>query len=155
MKRRFLIALTVAAAVTGALAGGVYAYWRTSGSGSGAASVGTAQAVTVEAATGIPTSSLQPNGTADLVVTLDNPNSYAVTIVGIVQNGPASPVSGGSCTSANSGVTVPTQTGLTLSVPSGAGQTVHIPNGAAMSASSDSNCQGVSFDITVTLTVQR
>jgi hypothetical protein len=140
MKRRFLIALTVAAAVTGALAGGVYAYWRTSGSGSGAASVGTAQAVTVEAATGI---------------TLDNPNSYAVTIVGIVQNGPASPVSGGSCTSANSGVTVPTQTGLTLSVPSGAGQTVHIPNGAAMSASSDSNCQGVSFDITVTLTVQR
>ena len=155
MKRRFLIALAAVVALTGALAGGVLAYWRTSGSGSGAASVGTAQAVTVVAASGTPTSSLNPGGTADLVVTLNNPNSYAVTITGIAQNGAVSPVPGGGCTGANAGVSVPTQSGLAISVASGSAQTVHIPGGAAMTAASDRSCQGVSFDLPITLTVQR
>lgn len=155
MKRRFLIALTVAVALTGGFAGGVYAYWRTSGSGSGGASVGTAQAVTIVAASSTPTSSLSPGGTADLVVTLNNPNSYAVTLTGIAQNGAVSPVPSGSCTGANAGVSVATQSGLAISVASGSGQTVHIPDAAAMTAASDSSCQGVSFDIPVTLTVQR
>ena len=98
MKRRFLIALAAAVALTGALAGGVFAYWKTSGSGSGAASTGTALSVTVIAASGTPTSALQPSGSADLVVTLTNPNAYAVTIVGIAQNGTVVPVPSTGCT---------------------------------------------------------
>ena len=155
MKRRFLIALTVAVALTGALAGGVYAYFTTGGSGSGAASVGTAQAVTVQAvATGTPASSLQPGGSADLLVQLSNPNSYTVTLVGIAQNGTVTPVPSGTCTGANAGVTVPTLAGLTISVASGV-HVVDIPGGAAMGASSASACQGASFQIPVTVTVQR
>lgn len=155
MKRRFVIALTVAAFLTCALAGGALAYWRTTGSGTGAASVGTAQSVTIVAATGTPQSSLVPGGTADLTLTLNNPNSYSVTITGVAQNGTVSPVSGGGCTGANAGVSVPAQTGLSISVPSGNGEAVHIPNGASMTTGSNSACQGVSFQIPVTLTVQR
>ena len=152
MKRRFLIALTVTVATSGALASAVYAYWRTSGSGSGTASVGTASNVTLLAASGTPTSLLSPGGSADLLVTLNNPNSYAVTIVGAAQNGTVTAVGGSGCTT--SGVSVPTQSGLTISVASGT-HTVTISNGALMSSSSDSGCQGASFQIPVTLTVQR
>lgn len=156
MKRRFLTALTVAVALTGALAGGVYAYWKTSGSGSGSASVGTAQSVTVQAvASGTPASALQPGGSAELLVQLSNPNSYTVMLVGIAENGTTvTPVGGSGCTSANAGVSVPTQTGLTIPVAAGT-NVVHIPSGAAMSSGSASGCQGASFQIPVTVTVQR
>jgi hypothetical protein len=132
MKRRLLIALTVAAALMGVLAGGVYAYWRTGGSGSSAASVGAAQAVTIVAASGTPSSSLTPGGTADLVVTLNNPNTYSVTITSVSQNGAVTPVPNGSCSAANAGVSVPSQNGLTISIAPGSGQTVHIPSGTSM-----------------------
>lgn len=157
MKRRFLIALAAAVALSGALAGGVLAYWRTSGSGSGAASVGTAQSVTIQAvATGSPSTKLTPGNAADLLVQLSNANSYTVTLVGISQSGSGSVtvVGGTGCTAANASVSVPTVTGLTIPVGSGV-QVVHIPGGASMDATSNTGCQGASFQIPVTVTVQR
>jgi hypothetical protein len=142
------------ALVIGLAAGAAYGSFVAAGSGSGAASVGTAQSVTVLAATGTPTSKLIPGGSADLTVTLDNPNSYPVSIVSITQNGSVNPVGGiGSCS--NTGVTVPTQTGLNIAVASGSSVNVDIPNGASMDATSDSGCQGASFQIPVNITVQK
>jgi hypothetical protein len=153
-RRRGLVIGATIAVVVGLGAGSVFAYFTAVGSGSGVASTGTAQDVTVIAATGgAPSSSLYPGKTgADLVVELNNPNSYAVTIVGITQNGAAVPV-GASGTCTTTGVTVPTQSGLSVSVASGTNVVVHISNGASMSSSSDSGCQGAAFQIPVTLTV--
>ena len=144
----------VIALVVGLGAGAAYAFFTSSGSGSGAASVGTAQSVTVIAASGTVSSKLIPGISADLLVELDNPNSYSVTITGIAQNGSVTPV-GGSGTCTTTGVSVPTQTGLSITVASGTNILVHIPNGASMSTASDSGCQGAAFQIPVTITVQK
>jgi hypothetical protein len=160
MARRLSVALVAALAlVVGIGAGGAYAYWRTQGSGSGTASVGAPASVTVIAATATPSGKLIPGGSADLVVQLDNPNAYAVTIVGLTQNGAVNPVGGTgpgtACTSANTGVSVPTATGLSLTVASGSNIVVHVANGVSMSTVSASGCQSASFRIPVTLSVQK
>jgi len=154
--------LVVAAAVFGAIgiAGAGWAYWTASGTGSAVATIGAPAGVTVQAvASGAPSTSLIPGGTADLLVQLNNPNSYPVTIVGVQQNGSVTPVNasgpGTSCSSSNTGVSVASQTtGLNVAVVAGV-SVVHIPNGASMSTSSASGCQGASFQIPVTVTVQR
>jgi hypothetical protein len=152
-RRAPLVVGAAVALVVGLAAGAAYGYF-TLGSGSGTASVGTVQSVTVLAATGTPTSKLIPGTSADLALTLDNPNSYAVNIVSISQNGSVNAV-GGIGTCSTTGVSVPTQTGLSISVASGSSVNVDIPNGASMSTSSDSGCQGASFHIPVTITVQK
>ena len=140
-----LISLTVVAASGGA----ALAYWRTTGTGSGAASVGTPQAVTVGAATGTPLTTLIPGGTAELLIQLSNPNSYSVTLTSVTQN-----LSGTVSGCSKSGVTVPTKTGLSITVPAGS-STVTVPNGAAMAIDSASLCQGNTINLPVTVTVQR
>jgi hypothetical protein len=75
-------------------------------------------------------------------------------IVGIAQNGTATPEGGSGCTSSNDGVTVPTQSGLSMSLAPGT-QVLHFSGAAAMSTSSSSGCQGATFDVPVTLTVQQ
>jgi hypothetical protein len=121
----------------------------------------------VAATSGSALSTLIPGGTADLRVQLNNPNSFSVTIVGISQNGPVTVVGGSGCTSdsgtwpsltlGNSGVSVPTQTGLSVTVTAGpiTNVVVHVASGASMNTSSASGCQGATFQIPVTLTVQR
>jgi hypothetical protein len=109
--------------------------------------------VTLVGATGTVSSKLIPGATADLSLQLNNPNGYAVTVTGISQNGTVTVVGGSGCTT--SGVSVPTKAGLSVTVASGNNAVAHIPNGASMDISSDSGCQGASFHIPVTLTVQR
>jgi len=139
--------------VVGLGSGTAFAYFTATGSGSGVASTGTVKAVTVIAASGMPSSKLYPGGSADLLVELDNPNSFPVTIVTISQNGSVTTVSG--CNCKTTGVSVPTQSGLNVTVASGTNILVHIPNGAAMSTASDSGCQGATFHVPVTITVIR
>jgi hypothetical protein len=161
VKHRLLILVLAAlAASIGLAAGSAFSYWTNTGSGGGSAGVDTPQAVTVVAATGTPSSSLVPGGSADLVLELDNPNGHAVRIVGISQRGSTvTPVGasgpGTACTGTTTGVSVPTQTGLSISVLAGSGQTVHIPNGVSMSTSSASGCQGATLQVPVNVVVQR
>lgn len=153
--RSRVIVVFLAVAVAGLLAGSAFAYFTVTGSGSGSVITGTSQTVTVEAVTsGSPSSTLLPGGTGDLLVQLENSASTAVTIVAISQNGPATPVGGNGCTASNDSVTVPSQTGLSISVATGS-QLVHFAGAAAMASSSASGCQGAAFDIPVTLTVQQ
>lgn len=151
---RLTVAATVAAVALGGFAGSAYAYFTSTGSGSGHASVGTLKAVVVEAATGTPTSKLVPGGTADLTLTLTNPNPFTVTITGIAEFGTSVSVVGtSSCTSTNAGVSVPTETGLTTTLAHGS-HVVTIATGASMSATSSSACQNASFHVPVTVTVK-
>lgn len=142
--------------VLGLCAGSAYALWRTSGSGSGTATVGTVRSVTVQAATAAPSTALTPNSTGDLVLTLDNPNAYSVTITGVTQNGTVAASGGiGACTTTGVSVPAAVNSGLSVTLASGTGVTVHIAGGAAMSSASDTGCQGATFQIPVTMTVQR
>lgn len=144
----------VVALVSGLGAGTAFAFFAGSGSGSNVATIGAPAPVTVLAATGTPSTELIPGGTADLTLTLDNPNSYPVVITGISQDGSVT-VSGGIGTCSTTGVSVPTQSGLSYTVQSGSAVVVHIANGAAMGTDSDSGCQGASFEVPVTITVEK
>ena len=156
MRRRFrLLTGACVALVVGLSAGSAYAYFTSSGSGSGAASVATTSPVTILQATGTVTNKLYPGSSGDLRVTLNNPNSYPVTITSVSGNGPVTG-SGGVGTCSNTGVTVtPGQSGLAISVPAGNPVSVVIPGGASMNATSDSGCQGATFDVPLSLTVHK
>lgn len=155
-RRRLLgvpLALLVAFAALLITAASVLAYLRASGLGSGSASVGSAQAVTVQAvASGTPASVLVPGGSADLLIQISNPNDFNVTLTGVAQNGALSVVGGTSCTVSTSKVSVPTQAALSITVAPGT-HVVHVPSGVSMAIPSASGCQGASFDIPVTVTV--
>jgi hypothetical protein len=152
-------------AILGLAVGGAYAMWTAHATGSAAVTAAgapsTVHVIAVSAGTN-PSTALVPGSSGDLVVELNNPNTYPVTIVAIAQNGDVA-TSGGSgsgtaCaggSSGNTGVSVPTNNALTVSVASGAAVVVHIPGAVSMSSSSASGCQGASFQIPVTLTVQR
>src|SRR3982750_4853370 len=81
-------AATIALCILGG-AGTAYAYWATTGIGSGSAIHGTMQTVTVDALVAGDTlqTSLGPGGTADVILRASNPNAHAVTIYGIAGNG--------------------------------------------------------------------
>jgi hypothetical protein len=74
--RRLAVAGVVVAAVT--TTGVATAYWTAPGSGSGAATTGSAGPVTVGA--GTPTAGLFPGGSADLALATTNPNPAPVAV---------------------------------------------------------------------------
>ncbi|MCU1363403.1 MAG: hypothetical protein JWM55_1231, partial [Acidimicrobiaceae bacterium] len=148
----------VVALVVGLGTGTAFAFFTTLGTGSGTASVGTPLSVTVEQATGTVTNLLYPGASGDLKVTLDNPNSYPVTIVAIQGNGPVAVSSAGIGTCNTTGVAVVTQSGVSIPVASDANPpnnpvSVVVSDGVSMDATSDSGCQGATFSVPVLVTV--
>jgi len=161
---RVLGTLAVMAALLFGLAGPGFGFFTALGLGSGSATTGDLQPIEVRpATTGTPSTLLQPGGTADLLLNLRNPNSRAVTVTSVAQGGPVTVVGGSGCTSdtgfptpaGNSGVTVSTTTGLSISIPAGATLEIHLPAAAAMSTTSASGCQNASYRVPVTVTVQQ
>lgn len=151
-------AATVALCILGG-AGSAYAYWFTAGIGSGSATNGTMQAVTVDAL--VPGDTLQtslvPGGTADVILRASNPNPHAVTIYGIAANGPVTAdAAHPGCTP--TGVTfTPPPAPLTppVTIPANSSIQLTLSNAASMSAASLSACQGAKFDVPVTLEVRK
>ena len=142
------------ALVIGLGAGTAFAYFGKPVHDSGSARAGMARAITVVQSTGTVATTLYPGATSDLMVELDNPNSFAVDIVGVTGSGPVTSSGGiGSCTT--TGVTVPTQKGLSIAVAPGVDVVVDIPDEVAMGPSSSSGCQGATFNVPLALTVQR
>jgi hypothetical protein len=135
------------------------AYFAAHASGTGPATAASVTPLTVTA-TGT-AGSLLPGGTADLHLSINNPNSFAVKVTGITQT-PSSTigVSGGigsgagTCTNANAAVGASaTQSSLPLTISAGT-QTVTLSNGASMGIGSVNGCQQASFSIPITLEVQ-
>jgi hypothetical protein len=147
--------ISVAIAVVFGLGSGLaYAYLTSSGSGTARVTVGNDPPISMVSATGTPDSKLFPGGTADLTLTLDNPNDFPVDVVSIAPDPQGSiKITGevGDCSV--TGVTVNPLTDLSIVVVSGRGVVIHIPNAVSMSATSDSGCQGASFNIPVTIKV--
>lgn len=153
--RRIALPLLLAVALLVALAGGALAWFTASGSGTGSGADGTVQPVTVQALAGgdAPSSALQPGGTADVILRLSNPNSFALTLTAVTGGSPIT-ADGGHSGCTTTGVSFTSQSGLSITVPSGS-SLVHLPGAARMDTTSSSGCQGATFAIPVTLSVRR
>ncbi|MGH9919883.1 MAG: hypothetical protein ACRD6W_13595 [Nitrososphaerales archaeon] len=157
MARRFLPFLAAALVLDlGAFAGTAYAYFTASGSGSGSGTVETLQAVAIVSPTLSPSDVLYPGRTADVTLTLTNPNNHAVTVTTVLAYSTISATWGKGTCSGTGGVTFTDQTGLTdKTIPAHTTKSFHFPTAASMSsASSTTGCQTATFFIPVTVTVK-
>jgi hypothetical protein len=156
--RRRLLVIVVSAAclAAGALAGaGAYAYFSASGQGPGAANVGSMQTVTVATATATPSTPLLPGGTGDVTLEVTNPNDFAVTLVSVTGTGAPVTADSGHPGCTTTGVTFTDQTGLSTVIPASSTTAVDLSGAASMSTASSAGCQGATFSIPVTITVQQ
>ena len=158
MRKRIInrrLAVAVIAAVL-AVVGLVYAAWTTNGTGDAYAKAGTAAAIGTIDVSASTTATLYPGVSGDVLIKLDNPNPYAVTVTAITGNGTITADAGHSgCTT--TGVTFTNQTGLNLAIPAKVGSTngtlqTTLTNAASMSNASLNACQGATFTIPVSLT---
>ncbi len=156
-RRRLLVVVVSAGCLAaGALAGaGAYAYFSASGQGPGAANVGSMQTVTVAAATTTPSTPLLPGGAGDVTLEVTNPNDFAVTLVSVTGTGAPITADSGHPGCTTTGVTFTDQTGLDTVIPASSTATVDLSGAASMSTASSAGCQGATFSIPVTITVQQ
>lgn len=147
--RRVLPLLVLGFTLTGA--GTALAFWAAGGTGSGQAAAGSALALTTSTAT--TSGLLYPGGTADVRVTVRNPNAYQVTLTAISGAGTVTAAGGiGTCTTTD--VTFTPPTAISLVVPpktNGAdgSATLTLTSAAAMGNASDNGCQNATFTIPV------
>ncbi|WP_426997034.1 hypothetical protein [Pseudarthrobacter sp. N5] len=139
--------------------GGAYAYWTSTGAGTGSAANGTMQTVTVEAFVSgdSPQSTLVPEGTAETILRVTNPNPYTVQVYSVSPNGPATADSTHTgCTTTGvtfTGTAAPTTPAVYVAANSTA--LITLPGTAAMDSTSQSACQGATFHLPVTLAVRK
>jgi hypothetical protein len=135
--------------------GAAFAYWNGSGVGTASAATGTMAAPSVVAFVGgdTPSGALLPGGTSDVIVRINNPNTYALTLTAISANG-SIVVSGAQGTCTSSGVSTNFPSSPAISVAAGS-TLVHLPGAALMSVGSQSGCQGATFTIPVNVSFQR
>lgn len=152
--RSLLLIIPAVCLVVGLASGAAYAYYTSSGHGTGSASTGSMQTVTISSATATPTSPLHPGGTGDVALEVTNPNNFAVTLVSVVGAGTITADSGHpTCTT--TGVTFTNQTTLSASISANNTATIDLPGAASMSTASSAGCQGATFSIPVTISVEK
>jgi hypothetical protein len=151
--RNRIVLLAIIAAAFCLSARIAYGYFTSSGSGSATASAGSLRPVSIEAIAGTPRTPLLPGGTGDVILTVDNPNSFDVTVVSVTGSGAITAVGNPTCT-AHSGVTFNPPSGPDLLVVPGPNH-LDLARAAAMSTTSSDSCQGATFSIPVTITVRK
>jgi hypothetical protein len=128
----------------------VYAAWTTNGSGSGYAKAGSAEALTTVDVSAATVADLYPGSDGNVLVRINNPNSFPVRVTNINGNG-AITADAGHPTCTTTGVTYTNQSG-NFDVAANTAQTFTLNNAAHMSNASDNGCQGATFTIPVSLT---
>jgi len=139
--------------------GAAYAYWGSSGNGSGSGTTGTSADVILSP--GTPTAQLRPGGRANVVLDISNPNTFSVDIASLVLD-TAQGVGGYGVDAGHSGCT-PGSLDFTTQTNSGAGWTVPARAGAVngtlavsltdaifMQVNAANACQGAHFTIYLT-----
>ena len=159
---RRLAAKTAAATVALCIAtgaGAAYAYWASTGAGTGAATNGTMATVTVEAlvAGDSPQGTLVPGGTADVAVRAQNPNNFPVKVYAIRGNGAATADANhpGCTTTGVTFVDPAAPLAPTVTIPANSSVLIALPAAASMSTASSSGCQGATFSLPVTLEARK
>lgn len=152
-KTTIIIGATVATLAVGS--GVALAVWNVTGSGSGSGAATVAQNLTVTAITPSgPAASLYPGGPAGPVYfTVANPNPFAVTITGISWG---TPTSANTTACANSYISLdagaPTTVSISIPANATAGTAQQINGVLDLAHSAPNGCQGVAFDVPLTLT---
>jgi hypothetical protein len=152
--RQHLLKIVLPSVLALVLAAAAFAYFTGAGGGSASADAnGTRQAIT--ASGGTPSAALYPGGSADVAVTLTNPNSYAVH-VNSLQLDTSQGTNGFDVDSGHSGCDVSALSYDTQStgwdVPAKVGSTngslaVDLTGAIDMDADADTACQGASFTV--------
>ena len=149
---RWLVIGALVLAFSGA--GTAFAFFTALGNGGGSAQTGTMQTVTVSALAGgdVPSSTLYPGGSAaDVILKVNNPNSFSVHLYSISGTGTISADAGHpGCTT--TGVTFTPPSSPSITIPSGS-SLVHVSGAASMDATSANGCQGATFSIPISITV--
>ena len=131
-------------------AGIAYASWTATGGGSGYAKAGSAVDLSTAPVAASTTSQLYPMNSADVKITITNPNPYGVDVQSINNAATGSILSGDSVCDASNGVTFANQSG-TWHVNANSSATFTLANAATMSNASVDACQGETFTIPVAL----
>jgi hypothetical protein len=130
----------------------VYAAWTTNGSGSGYAKAGSSQALTTVDVSASTTATLYPGATGDVLLKINNPNSYPVKVTDVTGNGAITVDSAHAAGCVTTGVTFVNQTGKSIEITANTQTQVTLTGAAKMTNASDNGCQGATFTIPVTLT---
>ena len=136
--------------MTGATGVGIaFAVWTVGGSGTGTATATSSANLTTSVAT--TTAQLYPGiSGANLYLTVNNPNPFAVTVTSVNANGAAVPDVAHAAGCVTTGVVFTTQaTSQTIAANGSLSFTVP---GVSMTNASDNGCQGATFTIPVTFT---
>jgi hypothetical protein len=154
--QKALVGATALLIVIVTLSGIAAAYFAATGSGSGAGSTGDLVAASTTTPASV-TGALSPGGTANVVLRIDNPNSFDITLAAVAADGAASAIGGiGTCTTTGVTFVAPTAAFLATIAALAPGQTtVTLPGAASMTTSSESGCQNATFTIPLQLTVTR
>jgi ABC-type transport system substrate-binding protein len=152
MKRTSKRTIVVALIAAGVLAGGAVAYWTTAGSGSASASVKNPDPVSI--ASGAPTGFLYPGTSADLAITITNPNPVPVNLPSLVrdtgQGSGGFGVDGAHSACGVSALAYTTQSngGAGWTVPANATNwPLDLANAVSLSTAAATECQGASFKV--------
>jgi predicted ribosomally synthesized peptide with SipW-like signal peptide len=153
--RSYLLIMSAVGLIIGLGSGVAYAYFTSSGKGTGSASIGTMQPVTLVSATVAPSALLLPGGTGAVTLKVNNQNSFAVTLVSVTGTGGTITADSGHTSCTTTGVTFTNQTSLNTSIAASTTATIDLPGAASMSTASSAGCQGATFSIPVTITVHK
>ncbi|GAA2565724.1 hypothetical protein GCM10010435_43260 [Winogradskya consettensis] len=147
MKRAVITGFFLALFVSGA----AYGHWSSTGTGSGTATSGTATALTLTP--GTPTALLYPGSSADVAVTIANPNTFAVRVMRIYLD-PAQGTNGYSVDAPHNAcgvgaITYTTQTnsGNGWTVAANGSLALSLTGALSMAASAANTCQGATFRV--------
>lgn len=155
MRKKRLWISGVGAVLTIAITVGVaFALWTVSGSGSGAGAATAVKGlvVTPDTPTGAG-ASLYPGGPAGPVfLTIQNTNPFPVTVTGLSWGTPTSTITL-SCASSNIGLAEGAPTTASIPVPANSTTSaVEIPGVLELAKTAPPGCQGVAFDVSVSVT---
>jgi hypothetical protein len=132
-----ILSLVVLLAVTGV----VFAAWLINGTGTGAATAGSASSLSITS--GIPSDSLHPGGSASVAVTVNNPNPFPVTVTDFELDG-AVVSDSAACDSGGHEVTFANQSGE-WEVSADSSASFQLADAASMGLDSADACQGATF----------
>ena len=149
-------ALTAGVLAVAGTAGSAYAYYRTAAAS--ASDAGTAGAMTIAAqalsAGDANNDTLYPGGSADAILRLRNPNAYPVQVTSIVATDV--PAAGNNCSPTGVSFTAPTSfAAAQFTLAADASALLRLDGAVSMTTSSASACQGQTFSLPVTVTVQK
>jgi hypothetical protein len=134
-------------------AGLASAAWLSTGGGTATSRAGQAQppTTTTVAGTAVTANLLYPGSSGDVKITVNNPNTYPVTVTSVSPNGAPTAAGGtGSCGTTGVGLTT-VSPGTT--VPANGSATLTLAGAASMTSASETGCQNATFTIPVTVAI--